>query len=173
MSDADPDPDAGSGPAPIFSADDGIEKLWVQAFQGEVLGEAFFSGVADRLDDAEQVRKIRVLAELERRTKEAVAPAVARAGVATEPDAETLSLAEALAVDSVTRPWGDLMASVGTVTDQFIPLYRRIGELDPSELEAADLLVAHEVALRAFTRAELAGDGGTSLDQVHALGHMP
>jgi hypothetical protein len=64
------------------------------------------------------------------------------------------------------------MASIGTVTDQFIPLYQRIGELDPSELEAADLLVAHEVALRDFTRAELAGDVGTSLDPVHALGHM-
>jgi hypothetical protein len=168
MSDTDTD----TGPAPIFSADDGIEKLWEQAYQGEVLGETFFSGVADRLDNAEQVRKMRVLAELERRTKEAVAPAVTRAGVSAEPDAEMVSLAEALATDSANRSWGDLMVSIGTVTDQFIPLYQRIGELDPSELEAADLLVAHEVALRDFTRAELAGDVGTSLDPVHALGHM-
>jgi len=168
MSDTDTD----TGPALIFSANDGIEKLWVQAYQGEVLGESFFSGLADRLDDAAMVRKMRVLAELERRTKEAVAPALTRAGVSTEPDAEMVSLAEALAIDSANRSWGDLMASIGTVTDQFIPLYQRIGELDPSELEAADLLVAHEVALRDFTRAELAGDVGTSLDPVHALAHM-
>ncbi len=170
MSDTDTDTD--TGPAPIFSANDAIEKLWVQAYQGEVLGESFFSGLADRLDDAAMVRKMRVLAELERRTKEAVAPALTRAGVSTEPDAEMVSLAEALAIDSANRSWGDLMASIGTVTDQFIPLYQRIGELDPSELEAADLLVAHEVALRDFTRAELAGDVGTSLDPVHALAHM-
>ncbi len=175
MSDTDTETDTetDTGPAPIFSADDGVEKLWEQAYQGEVLGETFFSGVADHLDDAEQVRKMRVLAELERRTKEAVAPALTRAGVSTEPDAETVGLAEALADDSANRSWGDLMASIGSVTDQFIPLYQRIGELDPSELEAADLLVAHEVALRDFTRAELAGDAATSLDPVNALAHMP
>ena len=37
------------------------------------------------------------------------------------------------------------------------PLYQRIGELDPSEGEASDLLVAHEAALRAFALAELWG----------------
>jgi hypothetical protein len=160
-------------PAPIFSPDDGIEKLLVQAYQGEVLGEAFFVGVADHLDDAELARKMRVLATLEQRTKDAVVPALERAGLPTEPDPEMLTLAEALVPDAAKSTWEDLLRSVNmSVTEQFIPLYRRIGELHPAERETADLLVAHELALRDFARAEIAGKTTTSLDPVHALAHM-
>jgi hypothetical protein len=166
--------DTGTAPSPppIFSAEDGIEKLWEQAYQGEVLGEALFGAIADRLDDPEHAGKMRVLATLELRTKEAVAPALERAGISTAPDAEMLGVAEALAADSEKSTWTDIMAATVSVTSQFIPLYRRIGELSPAESETADLLVAHEVALRAFALAELAGESVTSLDPVHALAHM-
>jgi hypothetical protein len=162
----------GTGSPPIFSPDDGIEKLWEQAYQGEVLGEVLFGGIADRLDDAEHAGKMRVLATLELRTKEAVAPALERAGVPTQPDAEMVGVAEALAADSANHTWRELMTSIDLVTGQFIPLYGRIGELDPSERETADLLVAHEEALRDFARAELAGDTATSLEAVTVLAHM-
>ncbi len=172
MTDADEGTGTAPSPADIFSADDGIEKLWVQAYQGEVLGEALFGAIADRLDDADHARKMRVLATLELRTKEAVAPALARAGISTAPDPEMLSLAEALAPDSATRAWEEVMVSLEAITGQFIPLYDRIAQLDPAEREAADLLVAHEAALRDFARAELAGDTATSLAPVTALAHM-
>jgi len=159
-------------PAPIFSADDAIDKLWEQAYQGEVLGETLFAGIAVRLADDEHARKMRVLATLELRTKEAVAPALERAGISTAPDPEMLGLAEALAPDSATKAWEEIMSSLVAVTGQFIPLYERIGVLDPAERETAELLVAHEEALRDFARAELAGDTATSLDPVHALAHM-
>ena len=65
------------------------------------------------------------------------------------------------------------MTSVVNVTDQYLPLYRRIGELSPAERETAELLVAHEDRAAATSRrAELAGDTATSLDPVHALAHM-
>ena len=169
----DTDEDTGTEPpADIFSADDGIEKLWVQAYQGEVLGEALFGAIADRLDDADHAGKMRVLATLELRTKEAVAPALGRAGIPTAPDPEMLALAEGLAPDSAARTWEEVMVSLEAITGQFIPLYERIAELDPSEREVADLLVAHEAALRDFARAELAGDTATSLGPVTALAHM-
>jgi hypothetical protein len=172
MTDTDTDPGSTPPAAEIFSADDGIEKLWVQAYQGEVLGEAFFGGLADRLEDADHAAKMRVLATLELRTKEAVAPALERAGISTAPDPDMLSLAEALAPDSATQSWAEVMSGLEAITGQFIPLYERIGELDPSELHAAELLVDHEVALRDFARKEQAGDTETSLDAVHALAHM-
>ena len=156
----------------IFSDDDGIEKLWVQAYQGEVLGEALFAGLADRIEDPEHAGKMRVLATLELRTKEAVAPALERAGIPTASDPEMLALAEALVPDSATQPWEQVMRSLEAITGQFIPLYQRIGELSPAERETADLLVAHEAALRDFARAELAGDTATSLAPVTALAHM-
>jgi len=172
MSDSDIDTDTATEPPAIFSADDVIEKLWVQAFQGEVLGEALFGGIAEVVDDAEHARKMRVLATLELRTKEAVAPSLERAGISTEPDVEMLSLAEGMAAASADSTWEQMMTSIDSVTGQFIPLYERIAELDPTEREAADLLVAHEVALRDFARAELAGRTDSSLNPVNALAHM-
>jgi hypothetical protein len=114
---------------------------------------------------------MRVLAKLERRTKEAVAPALERAGLSTQPDDESLETAEALAGAAGT-PWKDLLATFEPITSQFCAMYRRIGVLDPSEQAVSDLLVAHELALRAFARAEIEGATDTSLDQINALAHM-
>jgi hypothetical protein len=155
----------------IFSPDDPLDVLWVKAYQGEVLGEALFDRMADQIDDEEHKTKMRVLAKLERRTKESVAPALERAGLSTEPDPESLRTAEALS-GAATTPWNDLLATFEPITSQFCAMYRRIGELDSSESETSELLVAHELALRSFARAEIAGDTTTSLDEINALAHM-
>jgi hypothetical protein len=156
-------------PSPIFSPDDSLDELWVRAYQGEVLGEALFGLLADKAADPDHAAKLRVLSELERKTKDAIAPALERAGLPTEPDPEMKTLADALAVDMA---WTDFLAATEAITVQFIPLYERIGALDPSERAASDLLVAHEDALRSFARAEQAGDTATSLDAINALAHM-
>jgi hypothetical protein len=167
--DTETPPGAGDAvPSPIFSPEDPLDVLWVRAYQGEVLGEALFGLLAERLADPARAAKLRRLSTLERRTKQAIAPALARAGLSTAPDPEMQTLAEALAVD---MPWADFLAATEAITEQFIPLYRRIGELDPSEQDASDLLVAHEAALRAFARAELEGRTDSSLAAIDALAH--
>jgi hypothetical protein len=155
----------------IFSEDDPLNVLWVKAYQGEVLGEALFGRMAEQMDDGDHAAKMRVLEELERRTKEAIAPALERAGLSTEPDPESLKTAEALA-EAASTPWKDLLATFEPITSQFCAMYRRIGDLDPSEQDASDLLVAHELALRDFARAEIAGEAETSLNRINALAHM-
>jgi hypothetical protein len=157
--------------AQIFSPDDSVDELWVKAYQGEVLGEALFGRFADQIADEEHAAKMRVLAELERRTKEAIAPALERAGLSTQPDPDSISTAEALA-GAGTTPWLELLATFEPITSQFCAMYRRIGELDPTERAASELLVAHELALRNFARAEIAGDTQTSMDEINALAHM-
>jgi hypothetical protein len=159
-------------PDPVFSPEDGVEELWARAYQGEILGELLFGGIADGLEDPDQAAAMRTLATLERRTKEAVAPAVERAGVSTDTDPETQALAAALLAGALALSWGELMATFGPVTAQFIPLYRRIGELSPAEQATASLLVAHEEALRDFSEAEIAGDRARSLQPITALAHM-
>jgi hypothetical protein len=166
------DTDTTSVPTPIFSADESVEALWVKAYQGEVLGELLFGLVADGLADPGQAAKMRVLSSLERRTKEAIEPSVERAGLPTEPDADMVTTAEALAPGALAMGWAELMATLPPITEQYIPLYERIGELDPSEQAASELLVAHEKALRDFARAETAGETETSLDAINALAHM-
>jgi hypothetical protein len=159
-------------PDPLFTPDDPVATLWVKAYQGEVLGEALFDRIADALDDADHAAKMRVLATLERKTKEAIAPALERAGLSTTPDPEQLNAAESLAGATVAISWEQLMGSFEPITKQFMVLYQRIGELDPSEQAASDLLVAHEAALCDFARREIAGDTTTSLDPINALAHM-
>jgi hypothetical protein len=159
-------------PNSIFSSDDSLETLWIKAYQGEVLGEILFKGIADQLEDPERARKMRVLGRLECKTKEAAAPALQRAGISTEPDPETVSLAEALIESTAQVPWDDIMGSFGTITAQYREMYARIGELDPSEIETSDMLVAHELALASFGRLELAGDLTGSLDEIEALPHL-
>ncbi len=170
--DTDTNGDDASAFVPIFGPEDPIQEILAKAYQGEVLGEALFQGIAEQLDDADHAAKMRVLSELERRTKEAAAPALARAGVDTRPDPEVLSTAAALVPDAAALGWDDLMESFEPITSQYIPLYRRIGELDPAEREISDLLVAHERALCAFARAELVGQTATSLEAIEALPHM-
>jgi hypothetical protein len=164
--------DTDTAPDPIFTPDDGLADLWTKAYQGEVLGELLFGGIAEQIGDPGQAAAMRVVATLERRTKEATAPALARAGVSTEPDPEMEVLATALIPGALAMSWSDLMGTIGPITEQYIPLYQRIGELSPAEQETADLLVAHEEALRAFARAEVEGDRATSLDPINALAHM-
>ncbi|HEX4435109.1 MAG TPA: hypothetical protein VH012_09760 [Acidimicrobiales bacterium] len=164
--------EAATAPTPIFSPEDGLEELWTKAYQGEVLGELLFGGIADQLDDPDQAAKMRMLATLEHWTKEATAPALERAGITTEPDPEVVATAAALLPGALTLTWADLMATIGPITAQYIPLYQRIGELSPAERETADLLVAHEAALRDFARAEMEGEPSRSLDPIAALPHM-
>jgi hypothetical protein len=169
--DTDTQSDAGNAPvpSPIFSPEDPVDELWVRAYQGEVLGEALFGKIADTLDDPDRAAKMRVLSKLERRTKEAIAPCLERAGISTDPDPEMITLAGAL---SQGIAWDAFLDATQSITEQYIPLYERIGELDPTEQAASELLVAHEAALRAFARAELAGDTTNSLDAINALAHM-
>jgi hypothetical protein len=165
-------PDTANAPEPIFTSEEGLEELWVKAYQGEVLGELLFGGIAEQLADPDQAAKMKVVATLERRTKEATAPALERAGVSTDPDPEMQVMATVLIPGALEMTWSDLMATIGPITEQYIPLYQRIGELSPAERDTADLLVAHEVALREFAAAEVAGDRVGSLQPITALAHM-
>ncbi|HEY1830194.1 MAG TPA: hypothetical protein VGG38_08125 [Acidimicrobiales bacterium] len=157
---------------PVFSPDDSLETLWVKAYQGEVLGEVLFEGIAHQQRDSERTRKMLTLAKLERCTKEALVPAMERAGLSTDPAADTLELAQVLVEASASIAWEDTMASLGPTTSQFSAMYVRIGELAPAEHETADLLVAHEAAIAAFGRKELAGDLEGSLVDIEALPHV-
>jgi murein L,D-transpeptidase YcbB/YkuD len=156
----------------IFSPEDSRESLWIKAYQGEVLGEILFARLAEQLDDADQARKMRVLSTMERVTKEALVAPLGRAGISTEPDPETVATAEGFADALAQVSWFDLVSSFEPVTAQYAALYAHIGELDPSEQATADLLVAHELALRSFGRLEASGNGEESLNEVMALPHM-
>jgi hypothetical protein len=156
----------------MFTPEDSLAELWTKAYQGEVLGELLFGGIAEQLDDPDQAAKMRMLATMERRTKEAAAPGLERAGLSTEPDPDMAATAAALVPGALAMGWNELMATIPPITAQYIPLYQRIGELNPAEREISELLVAHEAALRDFAHAEVEGDRAHSLEPITALPHM-
>jgi hypothetical protein len=165
-------PETHTAPDPMFTPEDGLTELWNKAYQGEVLGELLFGAIADHLEDPDQAAKMRMLATMEQRTKEAAAPALERAGLSTDPDPEVAATVAALLPGALALGWSGLIATIPPITAQYIPLYERIGELNPAEREISDLLVAHEAALRDVAQAEVEGDPATSLEPIRALPHM-
>jgi hypothetical protein len=169
---ADIKTNAAASPETMFNPDDAIETLWVKSFDGEVLGEILFARMAEHFADPGQRHKMQVLSTMERRTKQMMAPSLQRAGLSTEPRDETIAEAESLAEALAGVAWLDFIGSFEPITSQYAAMYARIGELDPDERDTADLLVAHELALRDFGRLEGAGQGDDSLAAIEALPHL-
>jgi len=163
---------AASAPDAVFSPDDDLPALWIKAYQGEVSGELLFSGLAERTEDQSHREKLNVLALLERRTREALVPVMERSGLPTDPDPKTVSDTTTITDVAALMSWEDLWVSGEAITTQFLALYRRIAELTETEQAAAELLVAHEEALRDFARIEQAGGSDDSLGAIRSLRHM-
>ena len=161
-----------SAPNAVFSPTDDLATLWFKAYQGEVSGEVLFGLVASASDDPDHRKKMELLTLLEKRTKEACAPAMVRNGLSTEPDEQTVAEAKALGEVVVALAWTDFMSAFEGITTQFIDLYKRIGEVAAADKAESELLVAHEMALREFGRREIAGRSGDSTELIEALPHM-
>jgi hypothetical protein len=161
-----PTPDA------VFTPEDDLATLWFKAYQGEVSGEVLFGIVAASAEDPDHRRKMELLTRLEERTKQACVPAMVRNGLSSEPDAQTVRDAEALAEVVVTLPWTEFLSAFESITTQFIALYERIGVLADADRAESELLVAHETALAEFARRELAGRSEDSTELIEALPHM-
>ena len=62
-------PETSNGPEPIFTSEDGLEELWVKAYQGEVLRELLLGVSPSNSPIPTRPPEIKVLATLERRTR--------------------------------------------------------------------------------------------------------
>ena len=140
----------------------------VQAWQGELWGQAFFEQLAAATDDADHRAKWQVLAELEEAVGNRLAPLV--------DDESDPPLASAYrSLDSAVEvyealPWLVAMERMMIILDAAIERFREL--LDQAPLEERDtvqILFDHEVALKQFAERELAGDGAKSLGPVRAV----
>ena len=157
----------------LFAPEETVDSLLVKAYQGEVSGEALFGTLAEHTQDDDHQRKLVTLRLLETRTKNALVPAMRRNDLPIEPDPPVVRDAEVRATKAASLSWSDFLGFFEPITTQYIALYDRIRELaDGDDHAAAQLLVAHEKALREFSRRELAGRSDESLDHITALPHM-
>ena len=150
------------------------DELWVEVYQGEVLGEAFFGLLTEREQDPARRRQLETLVVLERSTKELAAPVLARRALEPGDTAMTVASAAAMADGVSAMPWERFVASLEPGTAEFLAKYRRLVELaeDDREREVAETYVAHERALASFARRALGQEPGEPLEPILSLPHV-
>ena len=142
-----------------------------QRFQGEVFGEAMFRTMASLCDDPARARKLRVLEQLERETKQALLPELREAGHPGEEDAERIKQGETLGAALATVPWPDLMRGFQAEFQRFTDEFESAEALAPAGKGGVLRHVTiHERALVDFATRELEENvSGDSLQSVLAL----
>jgi len=152
----------------------GRAELWVESYQGEVLGEALFGLMAESQEQLDRRHQLEVLTLLERATKELADPVFAD-GTLDHGDTEaSLVTARALADALAEMSWEDFLRSFEAITDEFLAKYRQLVELavDNHERQIAEVYVEHELALAAFARRALGDEPGDPLVMILALPHV-
>lgn len=149
-------------------------ELWVESYQGEVLGEALFGLLAERESDAERRHQLEVLTALERSTKELGEPVFERRGLDRGDTGATLAAAAQMADGLAGTSWEDFLGSFEPVISEFLAKYRQLVGLaeDDTERSIAECYVAHEQALASFARRGLGQEPGEPLADILALPHV-
>lgn len=152
----------------------GAAELWVESYQGEVLGEALFGLLAERQEDPEHRYQLEVLTLLERATKGLAEPVFEKRGLDRGDTASTTAIAKEMADALADTSWVDFLQSFEPITSEFLAKYRELVELsvDDTERDIAEQYVAHELALAAFARRALGQEGGEPLELILALPHV-
>jgi hypothetical protein len=150
------------------------DQLWVDSYQGEVLGETLFRVLAERETDAEHRRNLEELTLLERATKELAEPVFEWRALDKGDTAATVSEATTLADVVATMTREEFYRSFEPVTSQFLAKYRELVTLatDDRERAIAEAYVAHEIALATWARRSLGDEAGEPLELILALPHV-
>jgi len=149
-------------------------ELWIESYQGEVLGETLFGWLAEREENPDREHQLQTLTRLERSTKELAEPVFVRRGIDRGDTESTVAAALELATAVAELPWEDFVAGIIPVTVEFLDKYRQLVELalDDFERRIAEAYVAHEEALASFARRAIGEEAGEPLELILALPHM-
>lgn len=150
------------------------DELWLESYQGEVLGETLFGLLAERENDPTRRHQLEVLTRLEQSTKLLAEPVLDRRQIGRVDVAEPVSNAKALAEALVAVTWQDFAASILPVTTEFLAKYHELVDMatDGAELDVAQAYVAHEEALATFARRASGQEPGDPLEAILALPHL-
>jgi hypothetical protein len=152
----------------------GADELWVESYQGEVIGEAWFGLLAERQDDPVRRHQLEVLTLLERATKELAEPVFVWRTLDRGDTATSIASAKDLADVAAAMTWDQFLELLFALTTDFLVKYRELVQLsgDERERQIADAYVAHEEAIAAFARRSLNLEDGEPLEAILALPHV-
>ena len=128
-------------------------------YEEEVMGEAFFAGLARKFPAPRADRAMRLFSTMERCVADHVRPLLDKYGLCPRSDEELHRIGSLEAAQRVTSTWQDYMTSVATTFPAFLEEFAALRRVAPE----ADLLLLkifddHEVATIDFAKREIAGD---------------
>jgi hypothetical protein len=150
------------------------DELWVESYQGEVLGEALFGLMAERETDPGRRGQLQALTLLERATKELAEPVFERRNLDRGDTAASLATAQEFAAGLAEVSWEEFLRSLTPVTAQFLAKYEELVTLcdDADDRATAMQYCAHERALASFAHRSLGDEAGEPLEKIFALPHV-
>jgi hypothetical protein len=139
----------------------------------ERVGEALFDTAARVVWSSERREKWSALAELESQTYARLREYLEASGQSGSAGRAPGIRGRAMGLLLALLPWRVSMAALAMGTVRYLAAFRRLEAGAESELDRGffSYLVAHEVAIASFARAELDGAAGRALSPVRALLH--
>ncbi len=138
-----------------------------EQYQGELIGEVFFSELTKHFESSQHQYKLATLLQLETETAARLRPTALEFGVDLFYLDEYRKMGEEFLKSCEGMDWKDLMTYLETIVEPFVKRYAEIAEIAPPEYkDIADSMVVHEKAIQTFARLELSGDTEHSLDDV-------
>jgi len=135
----------------------------LRCFEEELAGEAYFYGLCEHFPNADQQRKLRLLAQVERHSAEAVRPLIEKYALVPRPVAD-LSATGATHVDSHKHwTWVELVTHMAEQYPRYLDEFEHLASLAPmQDQRLLSFLTQHEVAAIEFAQRELAGDADSA-----------
>ncbi len=131
----------------------------LEYYEEEIMGEAYFRGLAEHIGGAAECEKLVLLAEVERRAAEIVRPLLDRHGLAPRDAAVLKSLGTAHVERHRRHSWMEFMAHMIARYPAYVVEFEELERLAPEDdLPALKLLTHHEVVTIAFAKKEIACD---------------
>ena len=128
-------------------------------FEEEIMGEAYFYGLAQHYENADHRAKLEVMAEVERFAAESVRPLLQKYDLLPRSDAVLASLGKSWIERHAGTDWDALMTDISVRYDGYLDEFHALEAMAPEEdLPALNILTEHEVVAIEFAKKEVAGD---------------
>jgi len=142
----------------------------LEAYNGEIGGEAFFSALAQSAATPDNAAKWQMLARLEHCVAARLRPELKARGVTLPPADDELRRGLDSAAEYALLPWREALAKLRPALEAYVRDFQAAESRMPANLKSlAQFVTAHEVALLEFVIRELDDGGRQSLDSVLRL----
>lgn len=143
----------------VFSTSPKYLETLLLYHEEEIMGEAYFYGLADRFEAPRHREKLTLLARVERCAAESVRPLLVKYGLSSRPDFTLKEIGESWIERHEKPDWRALMNDMAERYPTYLDHFHALEEAAPEEDRAAIRVMAeHEVATIEFAKMEIAGD---------------